>query len=228
MIENCECGCFHSDFSKPRTHDSIQCTIKQNLHGLHSVYSYKNQIVRESHFCRNWCRKYPEQNHIFLTMCPIVVCRVAGDIIFAVDASGSVGKANFQKLMDAVLRTVLMLDLTTSVGNAGARVIFTFLSSVLEFLKFWKVSHYWLFNENLVKNSLLHLVSSSDHCVIKMWTREHTKRRCNILIRPCIKGSILNWILYWGTPLDCAIHWFPNESQGSWRNVTIITYHWVM
>ena len=50
------------------------------------------------------------------------VCRISGDIIFAVDASGSVGKANFQKLMDAVLQTVLMLDLSTSVGNAGARV----------------------------------------------------------------------------------------------------------
>ena len=42
--------------------------------------------------------------------------------MFAVDASGSVGKANFQILMDAVLQTVLMLDLTSSAASAGARV----------------------------------------------------------------------------------------------------------
>ena len=74
---------------------------------------------------------------VFLIACPVVVCRVAGDIIFAVDASGSVGKNNFQKLMDAVLRTVLMLDLTASVGNAGARVIF--FTFTLSTRIFWKV-----------------------------------------------------------------------------------------
>ena len=81
-------------------------------------------------------QKISRTEPVFQTVCPIVVCRVAGDIVFAVDASGSVGKANFQKLMDAVLRTVLMLDLTTSVGNAGARVIFSLSSSILNF---WKV-----------------------------------------------------------------------------------------
>ena len=98
-------------------------------------------------------------------MCPVVVCRVAGDIIFAVDASGSVGKNNFQKLMDAVLRTVLMLDLTTSVGNAGARVIFfTFILSIRIILESL-YSSMKLINET-VKNDLLHFVSPGDHCVI--------------------------------------------------------------
>ncbi len=49
-------------------------------------------------------------------------CRGSSDVVFAVDASGSVGKQNFQKLMDAVLQAVLLLDISPRGGNSGARV----------------------------------------------------------------------------------------------------------
>ena len=104
---------------------------------------------------------------------------MAGDIIFAIDASGSVGKMNFQKLMDAVLRTVLMLDLTTSVGNAGARVFFSLLSLVLESLYLgasnlptknmgYNLNGALLNVHIFLENDLLHFVLPSDHFVIKI------------------------------------------------------------
>ena len=52
----------------------------------------------------------------------VAACSQPADVVFAVDASGSVMKPNFQKLMDAVLQTILLLYIPTTTSGNGARV----------------------------------------------------------------------------------------------------------